>query len=399
MGPEATVAREVADALRDARPAEPGLAGGSAGLALAFDRFETAWPGQGYGELADDLLAATVGALERERLAAGLYDGVAGIAWAIAHLPERAGAEWLSFLDEQLDPLLLRHLGGSAWRGDYDLVSGLVGIGVYALERLNAPSGGALLHAVVERLAELAQEIEPGVSWHRPPELLPDWQRERFPRGYINLGLAHGVPGVIGLLGAACANGVAEDMTRPLLERAVAWLLAQDSGEAFGHWIADAEVSGPSRSGWCYGDPGVAAALLLAARGAGRRDWEERAIAIARRATARDRAGAGVIDTPLCHGAAGLAHIFGRLHAASGERELGAAAAAWVDRTVAMRDKRQGIAGFPFMVPADDGALRPAAQPGLLEGAAGVALALLSAEAPERASWDRFLLLSAPGLP
>lgn len=44
--------------------------------------------------------------------------------------------------------------------------------------------------------------------WTNPAWLIPE-TREKCPRGYYNLGLAHGVPGVIGLLGRACAPGVA----------------------------------------------------------------------------------------------------------------------------------------------------------------------------------------------
>ena len=43
----------------------------------------------------------------------------------------------------------------------------------------------------------------------------------------------------------------------------------------------------PTRTAWCYGDPGVAAALLVAARCAGEAPWERHAIRIALRAAAR----------------------------------------------------------------------------------------------------------------
>src|SRR6185295_13537864 len=106
-------------------------------------------------------------------------------------------------------------------------IGGLVGFGVYALERLPRPSAVACLEQVVASLAETAERRDSGTTWWTDPGWLPPWQSKPAPNGYYNLGLAHGVPGVIALLGAACAAGVAADIARPLLDGAVAWLMAQ----------------------------------------------------------------------------------------------------------------------------------------------------------------------------
>src|SRR5205814_9776603 len=117
-------------------------------------------------------------------------------------------------------------------------------IGVYALERLarGAAAGAECLARVVERLGELAVRDRGGITWFTPPEHLSRWQRERCPGGYFNFGLAHGVPGVIALLGGVCSAGVAADQARPLLEGAVPWLLDQRLGpeepSSFRAWIA-----------------------------------------------------------------------------------------------------------------------------------------------------------------
>ena len=55
-----------------------------------------------------------------------------------------------------------------------------------------------------------------GITWRTDPAWLPDETRQKFPRGYYNTGLAHGVPGVIALLGLACAAGVEEKGTGPI---------------------------------------------------------------------------------------------------------------------------------------------------------------------------------------
>src|SRR5262249_61152253 len=96
---------------------------------------------------------------------------------------------------------------------------------------------------------------------------------------------------------------------------------------------------------WCYGDPGVAAALLGAARGVAEPGWEAAALAIARRAAERPSAEAGIKDAALCHGCAGLGHLFNRMSQATGEPELAEAARAWFERTLAMRHPGRPLGG------------------------------------------------------
>src|SRR4029079_16935527 len=97
---------------------------------------------------------------------------------------------------QEIDEALLAPLARSPWLGEYDLIGGLAGLGVYALERLPRPAARTLLERVVDRLAELSEEMEEGAAWFTPPERLPEWQREIHTKGYYNLGVAHGLPGV-----------------------------------------------------------------------------------------------------------------------------------------------------------------------------------------------------------
>jgi hypothetical protein len=292
----------------------------------------------------------------------------------------------------EIDEALLDHLDQSPWRGDYDLIEGLVGIGVYALERLPRPAAAACLERVVDRLAETCEPQDGGITWWTDPAWLPSETRAEFPHGYYNLGLAHGVPGVIGLLGQVCAAGVAHDKARSLLDRAVRWLLDQDGPDSFSNWVVPGTTGNKARLAWCYGDPGVAAALLGAARCVAEPAWEAAALAIARRAAQRPSDQSGVRDAGLCHGSAGLGHLFNRMFQATGEPWLAEAARAWFERTLTMRRPGQGIGGYEAWK--SDG-VRSADQ-GLLTGATGIALALLAATTDIEPLWDRILLVSIP---
>ncbi|MCI0407178.1 MAG: lanthionine synthetase C family protein [Acidobacteria bacterium] len=408
-----TTIREIADALRHfswsddpasprfpPRKVEPlSLAGGTPGLALLYSYLDRTHPGGDFGEIARGRLNQAVEDLARIRTEPDLFEGFTGVAWAACHIDGTVVAVPDDDPNENIDEALKEYLSRTPWRGEFDLISGLVGIGVYALERLPRPSALECLEAVVERLQETSEVLPGGTAWRSSPDWLGPEYRDLHPHGVYDLGMAHGVAGVISLLAGACAVGVARDRARPLLDSAVAWLLAQELGEGsasrFSKWVVPGSRSEPSRLAWCYGDLGISAALLCAARLVGEPTWEREAVVTAGRAASRPADQAGVIDAGLCHGASGIAHIFNRFFHATGEERFLRGTSFWFRRVLEMKRPVGGVAGFSAWGGVDqsgDSIWRD--DPGFLSGAAGIALALLAATTPIEPAWDRVLLLS-----
>jgi hypothetical protein len=154
-----------------------------------------------------------------------------------------------------------------------------------------------------------------------------------------------------------------------------------------------------ARLAWCYGDLGIAAALLGAARCVDEPAWERAARATAHRAASRPPEQAGVKDFGLCHGSAGLGHLFNRLYQATGDEALAEAARFWFQGTLEVRQPGRGAAGFAAYRELHPGQADWADEPGLLVGAAGVALALLAATTSVEPEWDRMLLIDIPDRP
>ncbi|HEV2846169.1 MAG TPA: lanthionine synthetase C family protein [Thermoanaerobaculia bacterium] len=387
---------------REARVAT--LSSGNPGMALLFGYLaRNGGPeSERYVELTENFLDDAVEALSRVPMTASLYSGYLSVAWAAEHLDRLLGAEEDPGEDpnEEIDLELLGILAQSPWTGHYDLISGLVGFGVYALERLPRPTVVQCLEAVVDRLDEMAVEAREGVTWHTRQGLLPPYMREPMPQGFYNLGVAHGVPGVIALLGDVCRAGVRVEKARPLLDGAVRWLLAQrrpdDGGSCFATWLSPGVEPRPSRLAWCYGDPGIAAALLSAARAVGEESWEHEALAIATHSVRMPPEASGVVDAGLCHGAIGLGHLYNRLHQATGEEAFAEAARFWFGQGLDMRRPGQGVAGFTAWDAATGETAHWMDEPGFLTGAAGIGLALLAAISDVEPKWDRVLLVSVP---
>ncbi len=346
------------------------------------------------------LLDRSIELLSRKPTFSSLWDGFTGVAWAVAHLEGSLLEQGDDDPNEEIDAVLLAELERSPWPGHWDLIGGLVGTGVYALERLPRPTAVTCLQRVVECLAETALQTPDGITWWTPPEWIWPETRRDFPHGYYNLGVAHGTPGIIALLGAACESGVAAGVARPLLSRAVEWLLAQELGEGyatrFPSFVHPDSRPAPARLAWCYGDLGIAAALLSAARGASERSWEREAIRIARAAASRPFETTRAIDAGLCHGAAGNAHLFNRLYQDTGDEELGQAAVDWYERTLQFRRPGEGVAGFSALMPDGNGGSEWRNERGMLNGIAGIGLALLAALTSEDPAWDRTLIPALP---
>jgi hypothetical protein len=400
--------REIADALVDARPkveALPAsLASGMAGRALFYSYLALANSDEAAADRAVDLVERAGDELAKSPMPPNLYSGFPGVAWTLEHLQgrlfESGGEEDEEDPMLEIDEALLVPLSRTPWIGEYDLIGGLAGLGVYALERLPRASAAKILEQVVERLAELAKEMPDGTAWFSEVERIPEWQREFHPDGYYNLGVAHGLPGVVPILAGACAAGVAVDRARPLLDSSVRFLLArrlEPGGPSCfaGSYYPNQDPS-PTRLAWCYGDPGIAATLLVAARAVGEPEWERQAIDIARAAAAREETSTYVRDAGICHGAAGLGHLFNRMYQTTGDEVLAKAARFWFERTFDYHTPGEGIAGFRAFDPGVGGQPGWRADAGFLEGAAGVGLALLGAVSSVEPDWDRILLVSLP---
>ena len=390
----------IAVALTDAAAAATGdldaSLGGSGTPAYAlFYRYLAKAGGIDYEERIDELLDHASEAVATTPMSAALYSGFTGVAWAAEHLSGTNEED----VNEEIDQALLTALH-TPWRGDYDLINGLVGFGVYALERVHRPSAVACLEAIVDRFEQTAVSVAEGLTWFTDPDLLPVRNREANPNGYYNLGVAHGVPGVIVFLAEARRLGIRADTAGALLEGAVQWVLSQRlpvrPGARYPAFVTPGVKPAPSRFAWCYGDPGVAASLLYAARAMGREDWECAALDIAGHAAKSDPGVAGVFDAGLCHGALGLAHVYNRFYQATGDESFADAARLWYGLGLNMRRPDRGVAGFEAWHLRADGEMGWIVDYGFLTGAIGIALALLAGITPIEPQWDRLLMLSIP---
>ena len=308
--------------------------------------------------------------------------GAAQFGWVAAQVAAACGgpAPDLRRWDDVVD----RTLRAFPHDRDVDLPLGLLGLGVYALVHPVAAVRERMVAGVLDVLESRIEHDGDGVFVR-----LVDAPHRRADgsAGLVLLGPAHGMAGVVSLLGSVAGAGLTcSGRTQPLLAGFTRWLLRQrvPGPDGASEWVRTGYE--PHRLSWCYGDPGIALSLGVAAArtrsSATARTIEE----ITAGVLARPVADSGVLDATICHGAAGLVWFGSRVAARTGDPAAARLADVWADDIA--RQRRDGPLRYGPSAARDHS---------FLEGDLGVAVALLHAATGRRAAWEQLLLGTAVG--
>jgi hypothetical protein len=383
---------------------QPGLEG-AAGVAVLFGQLDRIFADEGWDSAAHEFLSIAVRSTEQAGASIpGLFGPVDGLAYATWSL-SRDGSRYaglLAKLDSTLaDAALTRaeQLTGDPGNHPfrlYDTVMGLAGTGGYLLARKDDPRLREVLTRVLDSLVVLCGTGPAGPNWFTPPAHLEPGSPigQQYPDGVFNCGLAHGIPGPLALLALALDAGIAVPGQVEAIRRAGHWLANQrvddDWGPSWASGVGPAAKQGPpAHNAWCYGALGVARALWLAGRAISDEQLTGLALETMYGIYRRPWAARAVGHSPgLCHGVAGLLQVTARFAAETGEAVFISQAKELTDRLLGLY--RPAVRTGYYCVDLDG---EPVEQGGLLDGAAGAALALSAASEVEP-TWDRLLLLA-----
>ncbi|GAA4907777.1 lanthionine synthetase C family protein [Streptomonospora salina] len=377
-------------------PAEPGAIDARPLLSLGFGAAGIALThlARGSGRSHAWIMAATADGVDTGGRAT-LFHGLPALAFVLSHAQPEDYPHARRTLLGHLQSLAQRRTEAAHARIDqakpasfaeYDLISGLTGIGVALLR---TDPNGAALESVLRYLVRLTEPLR------TPQGRLPGWWARHdpwgsdsrdFPHGHANLGMAHGAAGPLALLSLAYRSGKEVPRHVEAIRRICAtldsWRRDAPGGPWWPGWVAHGDhapgLRRPGPPSWCYGTPGLARAQQLAG------------LALADRARCRiaEEALARCLDDPvqqallqengLCHGRAGILHVLRRM--ADDQRPDGGR---W-DLGAHVGPVRSSLLRS---VHGDTGN-------GFLEGRAGAVLALSAPDSLEAPDWDSCLLLS-----
>jgi class I lanthipeptide synthase len=213
--------------------------------------------------------------------------------------------------------------------------------------------------------------------------------------------VAHGTAGVLVILAKIFALGILPGLTSKLMQGAASWLLSikrdTHSETLFPQYVMPDGKQMNQVYGWCHGDIGIAAALLTAGRISGESQWQKVAIETALNTMVpleRSFSHNQHQEPTLCHGTAGLGHIYNRFFQLTGEPRFKEEACKWLIWTINASEPGTGIAGFSRLGFTEGRELYVQYDPGFITGAAGIGLALLSSISNVPPHWDRLMLIS-----
>ena len=369
---------------------DPSLYYGHAGVALLHGYRTRAGDGEALEPTAEHLTAAAE--MLAEERAPWLARGFTGVAFAIAHLADLIETEPDTLPD--LDAAIGNVVDRDPWPFHWELMVGLVGLGVYGLERSATAAGRAIVERAAGHLADIAERSPGAATWRvrggeYPAELLA-----ANPDGFHSLGFAYGAAGAISFLAAARASGVAVEPS--ILADSVAWMRGLDRPghpHRFPAVVAAGSEDDPAMSrGWCAGDLCVGIALVQAGLAADEAAWVDHGVEVAAHGA---RSGWTTGDLSLCHGAVGHGHTLNRLAQATGSSELAELARSAYRHALGARTPGTGIGGFERIARGPRSS-DPIFAPSLQLGATGVALGLLAAACAVPPEWDRAFLVALP---
>lgn len=253
-------------------PSNPMVWTGCAGDALALHHLGRFLERDVSGPVAM-LIEQAVAQLDDGVVGDGLFMGMVGIGLVLGRLEDELPFDCSAVLSVIDDHVGARLEDGSDAR--YELHGGRAGDALYALERCQQPHLRAALGSFLGWLEARAVHGASGAHWLTRPTadysanfgLAPD-------RQVVQLGMAHGMAGLLPVLAGIVRAGIEPSRAQSLLDAAWSFIRQSEATGGPSHFpagLCDGRPYGPAQFKWCNGDPGVlgaaAAALGSAAPG------------------------------------------------------------------------------------------------------------------------------------
>lgn len=344
-----------------------------------------------YESIADGLLEKMLQSLSMQPRIATYCNGLAGLGVGLLTLQQDGVISGVDSALGSIDPVISLSLASFVEDNNIDFLHGLIGIGFYLLERNNSSKEYSVsnLSKIVDYLDK--SKISDGaiVKWR--------YNEKKLSKPF-NISLSHGVSSIVVFLCRLIKSGAFSEnynlKIKQMLQGAVQYLLSNRVDvDRLGCCFASSSIECDdyphrSRLAWCYGDLGVATALLEA--GNTLHDSSVRDIAIQvllYSAKRRDIKANYVNDFCVCHGSVGIAQTFRSQGIALGLRDLLDAANYWENDTLS-RVVMDGQGRYTLLYyDPENGGYRESC--GILDGISGAGLYLLG----EQTHLNKLLLL------
>ncbi|HYG53367.1 MAG TPA: lanthionine synthetase C family protein [Flavobacteriales bacterium] len=382
----------IGDTLPKSKIEAPGLLVGNSGISIFYAYLYLLTKKYSYKKISKELIGKALMEISKSELSGSFAEGICGICWSYKYQIDNKliKANYEDTISEEINEYLAKHASFNFKNGHYDFLYGGLGSALFLLNFKNVNFINSSLQEYVLTLKEISTKDSNGIAWI--DKAIINYKS-------YNLGLSHGIPSIIFVLCKAIENNINTNDSCTLLNKSIKWLLDKqkysDFPSCFPEEFINKTTKGSSGLRWCYGDLGIASVLYHAGKITGNNKWIDEAIRIMLHASKRkDLEPHQVLDACFCHGSVGIAHIFNRFYQVTKIEEFKIAAKYWYLQTLSFSKIDQENMGFKTSRLDEFGKKYTTYEYGILQGSAGIGLALISAISAIEPKWDKCLLLS-----
>lgn len=312
------------------------LSHGFPAILLLFATLNDLFPSENWDQISHSYVLKIKETLEKEKISdLSLFGGLAGCCFAIQAASQKKTRyqKLLSKMNDYLVSQTRKEYFGPLYekielnlpaRAElYDPISGIIGIGAYALQNLDDPFLYSLLREILTICVAISKPIAidkytlPG--WYIPSHYqFTEQDKKRYPRGNFNLGMAHGVSGLLAFLSLSLSQNILVEGQTEAIERISTWIQSKkivNNNNVY--WLdrisfeneVGSDPLGPSHftmDAWCYGTAGVSRSLYLTGKALNKIELQEIAIEAFLSALNRIHSDYENCSPTFCHGLAGI---------------------------------------------------------------------------------------------
>lgn len=384
------------------------LSDGLASLCVLFAELNKIYPNKNYDKIAHKYLALITKTLtENNYIHLSLWGGICGIALSSVCMSDGFSRykNFLNSINQLIIDLVnekLEFLKNVSKLKDkyYDVMYGLAGVANYHMLFLDSKEMIGSLKLIVEYFISLCKDYPidgiyyPGFTLNM---LDSSFIQNRKSKYCINLGLSHGIPGVLLILVKSYMKGIrisghlkAIQYLKDILFNS--YIINQKCWPDFIIFYDDPNKvmieKKYARDAWCYGTPGVAYVMLKTAEVLN--DDHLKTISVDAMLNSLKHQ-SGIISSTFCHGYAGLLYLSNRFYKDTKIESFNDYQKSLVSKILSFYDRRYvfGFKNIGIM----DGQKCQNDDFGLLSGTIGVILSLFAVYYERKTPWDVAFLL------
>ncbi len=315
-------------------PEHPSLFAGLSGLSLLYCEMYRFRQNDKYARSSIALIEKSIELLDDKYTELTLANGVAGVGWVVKYL---LSTGILAKADEEVlddfDKLLVESLSDDNFYENktYDLLYGLIGKGIYFLEDERDINKMAL-ELILEKLLLISSRTNDGVTWY---DSLGE-EKMNGSNGFLNYGLAHGLPSIVTFLSRLYEKGIHQDSCASMIKSLILFIKSSKLEGQSSNYPSNSLTVAASKLSWCYGDIGIGLAFLKASEVLSDKNLESEAINLLLDSSKRKldssfiRSNRSSIENGFCHGTFGLSYLYYRAYNKTKNKVLLEASEYWL---------------------------------------------------------------------